>query len=185
MGFSTAIDVGEVAKPLCGKYRPGHFSGVATVVARLFGIVKPQKAYFGQKDIQQCLVIQRMVEDLALPVELEICPTVREQDGLAMSSRNRYLSKEAREIAPVIYRALRSALALVGQAKDSVASETVLAEAKKILQTQPKIEIQYLELRSFPLLEAVEVISGPTVFAFAGFLEGTRLIDNIILEPRT
>lgn len=182
-GFSTSIDVGAVAEPLCGKFRPGHFRGVATVVARLFNLVCPDRAYFGQKDIQQCLVIQRMVRDLALPVEVVIVPTVREADGLALSSRNRYLSPAERERAAVLYRALRSAFDLVGKGGAAQASE-VLARARKIIEAEATLKLQYLELRSFPDLAPLEAITGPAVFAVAAHSGSTRLIDNLILEPR-
>ncbi len=178
-GFSTNISVGAVAEPLCGAHRPGHFSGVATVVARLFGLVQPDRAYFGEKDLQQCLVILRMVKDLAMPVEIRTIPTMRERDGLAMSSRNRYLSPEDRERSALIYRALSEAKDLwrSGEARSVLLEEA----AKKVLQAAERIEIQYLEVRSLPDLQRVETVNGSAAIFFAGFLGETRLIDNMIL----
>jgi len=178
-GFSTFIEPGDVAKPLCGAFRPGHYRGVCTVVARLFGMVRPHRAYFGQKDIQQCLVLLQMVKDLVLDVELKICETVREKDGLAMSSRNRYLSAYDREIAKEIYQAL----VLVEKAFQE--GERNVDMLKKIafahLSSFSKIEIQYLEILSYPYLSLLNRLDGPAVLAVAVHIGGTRLIDNIIL----
>lgn len=179
-GFSTFVEPGAVAGPLCGEFRPGHFRGVCTVVARLFGMVRPTRAYFGQKDIQQCLVLLRMVKDLAIPVELKISPTVREADGLAMSSRNRYLSAEDRERATVIYRALTAVEKALQGGEVGVAA--LLERAGKVLQSVPELKTQYLEIRSYPDLAEIERVEGKAVLAFAGFLGTTRLIDNFILS---
>jgi pantoate--beta-alanine ligase len=178
-GWSTFIEVEKVAAPLCGKFRPGHFRGVATVVHRLFSLVAPSVAYFGQKDLQQCLVIQRMVRDLGLPVRIEICPTVRESDGLALSSRNRYLSPEERAKATVIYRALQAAEQSFRDGERSVAA--LMAEAGRELGKVPEFELQYAEIRSLPDLGEIARVEGQSAFVVAGFLGKTRLIDNVIL----
>jgi pantoate--beta-alanine ligase len=177
-GYGTFIDVAKVSEPLCGAFRPGHFRGVATVVHRLFGIVRPQVAYFGQKDLQQCLVIDRMVKDLELPVKIAICPTVREADGLAKSSRNRYLSSAEREKSTVIWRALEAARRAYDEGERAVPALAALARAE--LATVPEFRPQYCEIRSLPNLAGIDVIEGPAALAVAGFLGATRLIDNVI-----
>lgn len=177
-GFATSISVGPIAEPLCGRFRPGHFSGVATVVTKLFQLVQPTRAYFGQKDLQQCLVLLRLVKDLNMPVAICIEPTVRETDGLAMSSRNRYLSAEERIQALVLYKALKHGEDLFR--KGERRSAVIVAEARKIIEASRAYELQYLELRSYPDLKAIETIDGPAAFAVAAFLGKTRLIDNLI-----
>jgi pantoate--beta-alanine ligase len=180
LGWSTYIDVENVTNGLCGRYRPGHFRGVATVVYRLFRLVQPKRAYFGQKDLQQCLVINKMVKDLALPVRIVICPTIREKDGLALSSRNRYLSESERHNAAVIPRALGAVEKEFKAGNRNV--EALLASAKKILSSVPEFELQYAEIRSLPDLEPLREIEGPAALAIAGYLGKTRLIDNCLLE---
>jgi pantoate--beta-alanine ligase len=177
-GYATYLEVEGVSAPLCGAFRPGHFRGVATVVHRLFQLVRPDVAYFGQKDLQQCLVIERMVRDLSLPVKIAICPTLREADGLAMSSRNRYLNAEERLKAVVIYRALELVRERYQNGEESVPS--LLAAASEAFSTVPELEIQYAEIRSLPGLESLERVEGPAAFVIAGFLGKTRLIDNWI-----
>lgn len=179
-GWGTYIDVEGVTESLCGRYRPGHFRGVATVVYRLFRLVQPKRAYFGQKDLQQCLVIGRMVRDLRLPVRIIACPTVREADGLALSSRNRYLSPEERAKAVVIPKALEAVGREFENGNRQV--EALLATAKKVLATVPEFELQYAEIRSLPNLEPIRRVEGPSAFAIAGYLGKTRLIDNTILD---
>ncbi len=179
-GWNTFIEVEGVTEPWCGKFRPGHFRGVATVVHRLFSLVRPQKAFFGQKDLQQCLVLQRMVTDLGLPIELIIGETVRESDGLALSSRNRYLSPEERAKATVIYRALQAARAAFDQGERG--ARILENNALRVLQAEPQFQTQYCELRSFPDLTPVDHLQSTGALAIAGFLGKTRLIDNVILE---
>jgi pantoate--beta-alanine ligase len=179
-GWSTFLEVEGVSAPLCGQFRPGHFRGVATVVHRLFRLVRPQVAYFGQKDLQQCLVIERMVRDLELPVKIAICPTVREKDGLAMSSRNRYLSPGEREKATVIFRAIEAVRKNHEGGERSVAK--LLESAQKEFQTVPDFEIQYCEIRALPNLAEIQEVRGAAAMAVAGFLGKTRLIDNLILR---
>ena len=146
---------------------------------RLFQIVCPQVAYFGQKDLQQCLVIDRLVKDLGLPVKLAICPTVRESDGLAKSSRNRYLSSAEREKSTVIFRAMEK-VRLAFEGGERNATELVaLAEAE--LSNVPDFRTQYCEIRSLPMLGEISLIEGPAALAIAGYLGSTRLIDNLVL----
>lgn len=179
-GHSTFIEVQGVSEPWCGRFRPGHFRGVATVVQRLFQLVQPDKAYFGQKDLQQCLVIGRMVKDLQLPVKMIAVPTVREIDGLAMSSRNRYLNPDERKKATVIIRALEAANDAYKNGEREV--EKLHATADKIFALTPEFQVQYREIRALPDLKEATRIDRPAAFAVAGFLGTTRLIDNLIFE---
>jgi pantoate--beta-alanine ligase len=176
--FSTTVEVGDLTDVLCGAARPGHFAGVTTVVTKLFNIVRPDVAYFGQKDAQQAIVIRRLVRDLAMPVRIEVCPTVREQDGLAMSSRNAYLSGEERERALGLSRALRAAEAAVAAGR--IDTDDVMAAAREQLQ-QAGIEPEYLELRSAQDLRPVERVNCSTLLAVAAQVGRARLIDNTIL----
>jgi pantoate--beta-alanine ligase len=178
-GFGTTVDPGPVADGLCGRNRPGHFTGVATVVARLFGIVAPDVAYFGLKDYQQVAVIRRVVADLALPVEIRGIPTVREPDGLAMSSRNAYLSPEERAAAPALFQALQAAGA--GFASGERRAEHLLDLARRRLE-DAGMEVEYLELRDAETLGEYTPERG-AVLAAAVHLGGTRLIDNVLLTP--
>ncbi|UQR64845.1 pantoate--beta-alanine ligase [Bradyrhizobium sp. C-145] len=176
--FHTFVDPGELAKPLCGFFRPGHFRGVATVVSKLFNMVQPDVAVFGQKDFQQCAVVRRMVIDLNLPIEIVTVPTIRETDGLAMSSRNRYLSEEERRRALAISRGLFAAVAKF-QAGEREAKE-LLAIAKQHLETVDRL--QYLELVDADTLEPAEsTLHRPAALCAAAYIGSTRLIDNILL----
>jgi pantoate--beta-alanine ligase len=178
-GFSTFIEVATVSEPLCGVFRPGHFRGVATVVHRLLQILHPQVAYFGQKDLQQCLVIDRMAKDLELPVKIAICPTVRESDGMAMSSRNRYLTAAERAKGTVLFRAMNR----VGKAFEEGERGVMplLELAREELGSVPDFREQYCEIRALPDLSAITRIEAPSALAIAGYLGKTRLIDNLIL----
>ncbi len=177
-GFSTSVEVGGLTDVLCGSARPGHFAGVTTVVTKLLNMVRPDVAYFGQKDAQQALVIRKLVRDLDMPVRIEVCPTVREPDGLALSSRNAYLSPEQRERALSLNRALRAAEAAVSEGRTD--ADDVLAAAREQLQ-QAGIEPEYLELRSAKDLAPVERVNGSTLLAVAAQVGRARLIDNTIL----
>jgi pantoate--beta-alanine ligase len=180
-GYSTWVEVGPVARPLEGECRPGHFRGVATIVLKLLNMVGPQIAYFGQKDFQQALVIRRLVEDLNVPVEIRVLPTVREADGLAMSSRNRYLSPEERGRAAVLFKSLRLAKDLIAQGEtDATAIATKMREV--ILSASPA-RIDYAALVDPETLEPVQEVRGPTLAALAVVIGRTRLIDNCLLEP--
>jgi pantoate--beta-alanine ligase len=177
-GFATTVEVAGLTDILCGAARPGHFAGVTTVVTKLFNMVRPDVAYFGQKDAQQALVIRKLVRDLDMPVRIEICPTVREPDGLALSSRNAYLSHTERQRALGLSRALQAAEATVAEGR--VAADDVLAAARDQLQ-QAGIEPEYLELRSANDLAPVERVNGSTLLAVAAQVGRARLIDNTIL----
>ena len=179
-GFQTFVTVEEISRPLCGASRPGHFRGVATVVLKLFHIVEPDVAVFGQKDYQQLQVIRRMVRDLDLPVEIEGFPTVREPDGLAMSSRNAYLSAAERERALTIWRSIRRAEDLV--AEGEVRSASLAGEVRRLLE-EAGLRIDYVEIRHPETLEPVERIEPEAVLAIAAFVGNTRLIDNRVLRP--
>jgi pantoate--beta-alanine ligase len=179
-GYSSFIEIDGITQKLCGLSRPGHFRGVATVVAKLFNIVQPDKAFFGQKDAQQVLVLERMVADLNMNVELEIVPIVRENDGLAMSSRNAFLSDEERAAALVLSRSLQLAHQLVIQGEVNVVK--LKQEVIAMIQTEELASIDYVEIYSYPLLENIEVITPKALLALAVRIGNTRLIDNIILE---
>jgi pantoate--beta-alanine ligase len=179
-GFRTLVEVPELQDQLCGASRPGHFRGVCTVVAKLFNIVQPDIAFFGQKDAQQVLIIRRMVIDLNMPIEIRTVPTVREADGLALSSRNRYLSPEDRRQAPALYQSLRQAQELVdaGERDPTVIESAVAAKLAQI----PNLKIDYVRAVNAETLEKPPMLRGPTLIALAAFLGGTRLIDNIQLD---
>jgi pantoate--beta-alanine ligase len=179
-GFATAIHVSGITEVLCGAVRGAqHFDGVATVVAKLFGMVAPDAAYFGQKDAQQIVVVRRLVRDLDIPVRIVACPIVREADGLAMSSRNVYLDEEARAQATALNRALTAAEAAVRAGTTDAAS--VLAAAHAVLAASGIVP-EYLELRAPDDLHTVAVVDGPTLLAVAARVGRARLIDNRILE---
>ncbi len=178
-GYSTSIDIGELGNKLCGQFRPDHFNGVATVVAKLFNIVMPVRAYFGQKDYQQSLVIRKMREELNFTVEVVTCPTRREQDGLAMSSRNAYLSAEQRKAAAVINRGLNQAAdALRTGASPDEASRML----RSVLEGEPQVnEIQYAGVYDPVTLEALDDFKGRAVLAVAVLIGKGRLIDNLLI----
>ena len=175
-GFDTTVKVGAVAEPLEGAARPGHFDGVATVVAILFDLVGAEHAYFGQKDAQQLLVIRRMALDLALPTEVIGCPTVREPDGLAMSSRNVHLSPDDRAAAPVLYRALRAARAL--HARGERSAEALRGEMRRVLAEEPLAEPDYVSVADATTLSELDTVTGPALLSLAVRFGSTRLIDN-------
>lgn len=176
----TTVNVSKVTDELCGAHRPGHFQGVATVVNKLFNIVLPDVAYFGQKDYQQFVVIKQMVKDLNIPVKLIAAPTIREADGLAMSSRNSYLTEEQRAQAPVLYRSLQEGAAqiLAGERNPDVIRDEIM----KRISEESKGKIEYVELRNADNLAQIESISCTVVIALAVHFGATRLIDNIIVE---
>jgi pantoate--beta-alanine ligase len=179
-GFQTWVTVEEITKPLEGGMRPGHFRGVTTVVAKLFNGVQPQKAYFGQKDAQQAAVIRRMVRDLNFPVQMVVCPIVREPDGLALSSRNTYLNPSERQAGTVLYRALSAARAAFESGELSPeALRLILAET---INAEPLARLQYVSCaHPDTLLELDGPITGRALLSMAVFMGKTRLIDNMIL----
>ncbi len=180
-GFQTYVEVGEVTQPLCGAKRPGHFRGVTTVVAKLFHIVKPHVAVFGEKDYQQLLTIRRMVHDLAMDVEIVGHSIVREPDGLAMSSRNVYLSPEERGEALLLSQALAEASRLVQAGERDVS--TLVSAVRKILEQGTHVRIDYAELRDAETLEEMASLDRPGVLALAAYVGQARLIDNAVLRP--
>lgn len=180
-GFSASVDPGKVSAPLEGASRPGHFRGVATVVTKLFNIVKPDVAYFGQKDFQQVQVIRRLVEDLNVDVRLSICPTLRESDGVAISSRNAYLNEEERQAARIINHGLRLAESLAHAGESSV--EKVLDEMHKLYASEPRVHLEYATVVEPAQLAPVERLSPGCVALVAARVGPARLIDNLIFGP--
>jgi pantoate--beta-alanine ligase len=178
-GFQTGITVRDIALPLCGASRPGHFDGVATVVTKLFNIVRPDVALFGNKDYQQLAVIRRMTADLNLPIEIIGMPIVRESDGLAMSSRNAYLSPAERQSALCLSRALKRAHELFAAGERSIAVLT--QETRAIIEQEPAATIDYAEFRDGVMLQELEIADAGTLLALAVKIGQTRLIDNTVL----
>ena len=180
-GFDTWVDVGGLAGKLEGAHRPGHFRGVATVVTKLFSVVRPDRAYFGQKDGQQSVVIRQLTRDLALGLDIVVVPTVREADGLALSSRNVYLTPEQRKAAPVIHRALGCAEQLWKQGVRD--ADRLRREVKSVLEGEPLIErIDYVSVADAESLEELDRVGGRAMVSVAVQLGVPRLIDNVILE---
>lgn len=176
-GYETSVDVGRVAKPYEGKRRPTHFAGVATVVLKLLNLVPANSAYFGQKDYQQTLVVGRMVEDLNVPTKIVVCPTVREPDGLARSSRNAYLTIEERQRAPALFASLKLAKKMVHHGELHAA--TLQAAIEKHLAKVGGFELEYIAFVRAGTVEPVTTLSGPVVALIAARLGQTRLIDNL------
>ena len=177
--YKTYVIVEGLSDKLCGKFRPGHFRGVATVVAKLFNIVSPSIAYFGQKDAQQAVIIRKMATDLNLPVRIKVMPTLREQDGLAMSSRNRYLTPEQRQDALSLSLSLKLARALViSGVKDS--SKVIIA-IRQLLGSKQKVKIEYVSIVNVDTLEPLKKIFGKCLICLAARVGKTRLIDNILI----
>ncbi len=180
VGYQTWVEVEEVTKPLEGAMRPGHFRGVSTVVAKLFTGVLPQKAYFGQKDAQQVAVIQQMTRDLNFPIEIVVVPTMREPDGLAMSSRNTYLNEKEREAATVLYRALQAAKETYQSGeRNGKALRTIM---ENIIKAEPLAKIQYVSCADLVTLKELDELTDGALLSMAVYIGKTRLIDNVILE---
>ena len=179
-GFSTHIEVAGLSDKLCGKFRPGHFSGVATVVAKLFNLVSPTRAYFGQKDFQQTVIIKKMTKDLNFDTDIIVCPTIRENDGLAMSSRNAYLDSDQRTAARLLYQCLSKASDSV---KSGITSGKKIREMmREVLSSEPLIShIDYASVYDPETLEEVDEVTSEALFAVAVRIGSTRLIDNIHL----
>lgn len=172
------VVVEELTKPMCGATRPGHFRGVATVVTKLFNLVSPDVAVFGQKDAQQALVIREMVKQLAMPVELLLAPIQREPDGLALSSRNRYLNQRERAVAPVVFASLTEALRLVGRGERDAG--TLRALVRSQLESRDGVEVEYVDLRNAEDLSPLDSVKGKVILAVAVRVGSTRLIDNAV-----
>lgn len=180
-GYATYVEVERLSQGLCGQSRPGHFRGVATVVCKLFNIVQPDRAYFGQKDFQQQLIIRRMVRDLNFPLTIVTVPTVREPDGLAMSSRNAYLSPEERKSALALIRSLKQGEALIRSGERQ--AQKIRQAMAETLGSDPRVCIDYVEVRDPESLEPVFTIDGEVLLAVAAFVGQTRLIDNLVVAP--
>ena len=178
--FDTWVDAGRIASCLEGESRPGHFKGVATVVAKLFNIVRPDRAYFGQKDAQQVQVIRRMNDDLNLGVALIVLPTVREPDGLAMSSRNAKLSPQERQAALVLYRSLCEAKRIYGQEERQ--AQAIRKAIQSIIQAEPMAHLDYISIANPDTLEELDAIQESVLVSLAVRIGKTRLIDNIVLS---
>ena len=178
--FHTWVQVDTITETLCGASRPGHFRGVATVVSKLFNIIQPDRAYFGLKDFQQAVVIKQMVRDLNMPLEIVTVPTVREADGLATSSRNKYLTAKQRARAPVLYNTLKLGQRLIeaGEHNADVVHEAMVKE----IESQPNTRIDYISVCNPETLAPVDKIENRVLLAMAVWLGNTRLIDNILVE---
>ncbi len=179
-GYATFVNAERITEKMCGASRPIHFRGVTTVVTKLFNLVYPHKAYFGQKDAQQAVVIKRMVADLNFDIEITVMPTIREEDGVAMSSRNRYLSPAGRQAALVLSRSLHKAAKLVesGQTDAAEISHTM----REMIEAEPLAEIDYIAIVDADTLDDLDIVRGKVLVALAVFIGKTRLIDNIILH---
>ena len=181
--FDTYIEVGDIAKKLCGAFRPGHFRGVATVVAKLFNIVKPVRAYFGQKDFQQTLVVKQMIRDLDMNVDIIVCPTIREHNGVAMSSRNAYLDSTEREAATVIFKSLKEAAqSIKAGMRDARSLQSTMQE--RIMSEQTVKDIDYIGIYDPETLDEISLIKSEVLLAVAVRIGKTRLIDNMIVDVK-
>jgi len=178
--YATFVNVERITEKMCGASRPGHFRGVTTVVAKLFNLIHPNKAYFGQKDAQQSVVIKRMVADLNFDIKIVVMPTVREEDGVAMSSRNRYLSPAGRQAALVLSRSLRTAKELIESGQRDTAE--ILREMREVIEAQTLAKIDYIAIVDADTLDDIDIVRGKTLIALAVFIGKTRLIDNMLLD---
>lgn len=179
-GYETCVEVGKPTKVLEGGFRPGHFKGVTTIVAKLFNIVQPDIAVFGQKDFQQAVVIQRMVKDLNFPVKIVVAPTIREKSGLALSSRNEYLSNEQKKQALALFQSLNLAKKLIKAGERD--SKKIKDKMRKLILKQPEARIDYISINDSETLEFLKKIKGDIVISSAVKIGNTRLIDNIIIK---
>ena len=177
--FQTWVTVEQVTRHLEGAIRPGHFRGVTTIVAKLFNVMQPDRAYFGQKDAQQAAVIQRMVRDLNFPIDVRVCPIVREPDGLAMSSRNIYLNPAERQAATVLSRALQSARSAYLAGERS--AERLRQAALDVFQAEPLARVQYVSVADRDSLEELETVTNAALISTAATVGATRLIDNLVI----
>jgi pantoate--beta-alanine ligase len=178
-GAVTFVSVEGLSEKLCGRSRPGHFRGVTTVVAKLFNIVGPDAAFFGQKDAAQAVIVKKMVRDLDLPVEIVVCPIVREADGLALSSRNAYLDAAQRRSATVLHRALVQVQSLAEKGERS--SAKLIDAAQRVFREEPTVKVDYVEMVDNETLDPVADVRGGALVAVAAFVGATRLIDNTVL----
>jgi len=179
--FSTQVQLPALSRQLCGASRPGHFEGVATVITKLFNIVRPDFAFFGQKDAQQLVIVRRLAADLNFPIEIVGCPTVRDTDGLALSSRNALLNPAERSAAVVLFRGLSRAAErfAAGERKAS----TLVGSVRQEIEAEPLVRVDYVELVDTATLEPLERADRPALLALAAYVGRTRLIDNVVVEP--
>ena len=178
-GYQTWVEVEGLTKPLEGSMRPGHFRGVTTVVAKLFNATRPDRAYFGQKDAQQAAVLRQMTRDLSYPIDVVVCPTLREADGLAMSSRNTYLDVDQRRAAPILYRALSAARAAFDAGEKN--AEKLRQQVKDAISAEPLARLQYVSCADYDTLAELEQVNTRALLSLAVFVGKTRLIDNVVL----
>ncbi len=181
-GYKTYVEVNGLQDKLCGQSRPRHFRGVCTVVLKLFHIVEPDLSFFGQKDIQQAIILQRMVRDLNLDVKIEVLPTIREKDGLALSSRNKYLNPEERKAALVLFKSLKEAEKLVERGERK--SEWIIEKMRNIIDKEPLAKIDYVEIVDRNELNPLKEISEGALIVLAVFIGKTRLIDNLLIKSK-
>jgi pantoate--beta-alanine ligase len=179
-GYRTYVEVTELQSRLCGESRPAHFRGVCTIVLKLFNTVCPDRAFFGQKDAQQAIILKKMVKDLNLDIDIEVLPIVRDSDGLALSSRNSYLTGTERRAAGILYTSLQRAKELVMNGERS--ASVLLTEMEKLIASEPLARIDYLKIVEVEGLEPIHVLEGTLLVAMAVFVGTTRLIDNMIIE---
>ena len=177
--YKTYVIVEDLSDCLCGKLRPGHFKGVATVVTKLFNIVNPDIAYFGQKDAQQAIIVKKTVGDLNIPVQIKVMPTIREKDGLAMSSRNAYLNKEERQDATVLYQALILAKNLIREG--NINASDIIRKMRQLINKKKRAQIQYISIVDLKDLKPVDKIRDKVLVALSIWIGKTRLIDNIVV----
>ena len=178
-GFCSKVSMTGLQSELCGKSRPGHFGGVCTVCNKLFNIVSPDRAYFGEKDAQQLAIVKHMVKDLNMNLEIVGCPTVREEDGLAKSSRNSYMNEEERKSAVILYKALTEGRKMIEAGERN--PQTVIDKMTEIVSSEPRAEIDYIDIVDALTIEKIGVIQGEILMAMAVFIGKTRLIDNIMI----
>jgi len=178
----TWVNVEKLTGPLCGRNRPGHFRGVTTVCAKLFNIITPDIAYFGQKDAQQAIVVKRMAADLNMPLEIVICPTVREPNGLAISSRNQYLSDQQRKDATLIYKSLQKCQQMIESGTRD--TDKIISQMQQILEQEPSIKIEYISIVDADSLRDINEAKGKILAAVAAKIGPARLIDNILIDTR-
>ena len=176
----TWVNVEKLTEQLCGRFRPGHFRGVATVCAKLFNIVKPDIAFFGQKDAQQAIVIKRMVADLNMPVEIVVCPTIRQPDGLALSSRNQYLTEQQKKDAAYVYKSLQKCREMIDAGVTD--SKIIIAKMREILNQASAIKIEYISIVDAEMAQPIDHVAGTVLAAVAVRIGSARLIDNILVD---
>ena len=181
-GYATFVNVEGITEKMCGASRPTHFRGVTTIVAKLFNLIQPHKAYFGQKDAQQTVVTRRMTEDLNFGIEIVVLPTIREKDGVAMSSRNKYLNQEERQDARILSESLRMAEGLIKSGQRNVSE--IIRKMKDMIEAKPSARIDYIAIVDAGTLADLDTAKGRILIALAVFIGKTRLIDNVILDVR-